>query len=368
MALAFQLVLSTCGLSGVASGQPCLPVSRTWDYSPGTGSTPTIPTTSIATIGKRAAYITIHTNRLLVWDGSNAAGTLLLPPTFAERPTELLGTFAGKFYFLVSGQRLFACNLDGSNPAQILATNSAGNTEPVTVNTLNGVRSPFIEFAGATVFAGSTAATGTELFITDGSAAGTRLLADIVPGTIGSNPSGFAAVRGKLFFYAKTPEFGSEPWITDGTTAGTSLLLDTVPGADTIYTLAGGAELHEQFLYFSGAAYGSMYRTDGTTAGTQAINLSQYLSFGGYTSTPFGLAFFARTQTDCCRVRLLFLNSTGIRELANDLYAPPPAARGMWITRAGPNILFATLPQGSQLAWRSAGTDQTTFPIPNARL
>ncbi len=42
------------------------------------------------------------------------------------------------------------------------------------------------------IFSGSTDATGSELFISDGTPGGTVLVSDINPGTVSSSPTGFA--------------------------------------------------------------------------------------------------------------------------------------------------------------------------------
>lgn len=85
---------------------------------------------------------------------------------------------------------------------------------------------------GKYIFAGNTAATGDELFITDGTPAGTLLLDDIISGATGSMPAdGFAMLNGYLYFTAVTAATGRELWRTNGTLAGTSMIKDIFPGA-----------------------------------------------------------------------------------------------------------------------------------------
>ena len=58
--------------------------------------------------------------------------------------------------------------------------------------------------------------------MTDGTAAGTALVADIDPGFASSSPSEFTAVGdGTALFSANDGIHGFELWRTDGTTAGT---------------------------------------------------------------------------------------------------------------------------------------------------
>lgn len=72
--------------------------------------------------------------------------------------------------------------------------------------------------------------TGIEPWVTDGTALGTQLLLDIVPGSQGSFPREFFGHAGKVYFTAYDPIHGRELWVTDGTTAGTQLVHDGVPG------------------------------------------------------------------------------------------------------------------------------------------
>lgn len=71
--------------------------------------------------------------------------------------------------------------------------------------------------------------TGSELFLTDGTAAGTTLLKDI--NTISSaDPQNLVVVDGANYFTANDGRTGRELWKSDGTTAGTIQAVDLNPG------------------------------------------------------------------------------------------------------------------------------------------
>jgi len=53
---------------------------------------------------------------------------------------------------------------------------------------------------------------GTELWESDGTAAGTRLVQDILPGPASSNPEDLTAADGVLYFTANDGEHGRELW------------------------------------------------------------------------------------------------------------------------------------------------------------
>ncbi len=53
---------------------------------------------------------------------------------------------------------------------------------------------------------------GAELWVSDGTSAGTRLYTDLYPGTKGSDPQDLTVAGNKLFFSAETPDRGRELW------------------------------------------------------------------------------------------------------------------------------------------------------------
>lgn len=76
---------------------------------------------------------------------------------------------------------------------------------------------------------------GRELWVSDGSRDGTRMLVDAFPGRLSSQPRLLREIDGLLLFQMRTPEHGEELWVSDGTRAGTVRLADDMPGS-------GGAE------------------------------------------------------------------------------------------------------------------------------
>ena len=74
-------------------------------------------------------------------------------------------------------------------------------------------------------------ARGHELWVSDGTEAGTRIVKDILAGPGSSHPRELRAVGGTLFFSASDGVHGFEPWKSDGTRRGTSMIQDIAPGA-----------------------------------------------------------------------------------------------------------------------------------------
>ena len=74
--------------------------------------------------------------------------------------------------------------------------------------------------------------TGRELWSSDGTTAGTRLVRDLYPGSESSDPDDFLVKGNELYFTAKNPAIGRELWKTDGTAAGTQRITDLNPGKE----------------------------------------------------------------------------------------------------------------------------------------
>ncbi|MFL6194293.1 MAG: ELWxxDGT repeat protein [Thermoanaerobaculia bacterium] len=71
---------------------------------------------------------------------------------------------------------------------------------------------------------------GSEVWKTDGTAAGTVLVRDIAPGGASSDPDGLVAIGGRLWFSARDATHGRELWVSDGTAAGTRMVADIAAG------------------------------------------------------------------------------------------------------------------------------------------
>jgi ELWxxDGT repeat protein len=145
----------------------------------------------------------------------------------------------------------------------------------------------------ALYFVANDGVTGTELWKTDGTEAGTVLVKDINPGgnyfPNSSFPKGLAVFKSVLYFSASDGTTGDELWKTDGTEAGTVRVTDINPGGDSFY---GGLTEFNNALYFtaSDGVNAALWRTDGTEAGTVRIT---DIAGGGFTVFSNALYFTA---------------------------------------------------------------------------
>jgi ELWxxDGT repeat protein len=157
---------------------------------------------------------------------------------------------------------------------------SAGGTRPVVPS---GGPSAVVNLAasnGKLFFSGSDS-NGSELWESDGSAGGTFRIADIRPGSSGSNPTSLTDVNGTLYFIAGDGSSGTELWSSDGTNAGTARVSDIELGSASStprnLTNVNGT------LYFSAqttAAGRELWKTNGSDAGTMIVK-DLYTSIGG---------------------------------------------------------------------------------------
>lgn len=106
------------------------------------------------------------------------------------------------------------------------------------------------------------------------------LMQDLNPGTANFGPSNLTVYNGNLYFSGDDTsgvssggvDLGRELWISNGLAGGSSVLRDINPGAGNSNPLA--LFIFNNFLYFTGNdGSASLWRTDGTTAGTVIVDL-----------------------------------------------------------------------------------------------
>jgi ELWxxDGT repeat protein len=117
--------------------------------------------------------------------------------------------------------------------------------------------------------------TGVELWASDGSPEGTRLVRDIRPGPEHSEPRRLTSVGGRLFFTAMTgevggdtagPGFGPELWTSDGTEEGTHPVGELRPRGEEP---RGLTDVEGTFFFLTRG--GRIWTSDGTADGTRLV-------------------------------------------------------------------------------------------------
>jgi ELWxxDGT repeat protein len=203
--------------------------------------------------GRRANYAA---ETVWVSDGTTA-GTV--PLTSADVTPAGIYDLGGSVIFLggswTLGSGVFKTN--GTAAGTTLVTSVSGVTKGAVLN-------------GAAIFgAGATGAR--ELWRTDGTAAGTKKLADLHM----VRPIG--VMLGTFYFVGQTPAHGAELWRTDGTPAGTEMVIDLYPGVESAHrgwtdSMFAVSKNAIYFSAFDGSGSGSkIFRSDGTAAGTTLL-------------------------------------------------------------------------------------------------
>ena len=160
----------------------------------------------------------------------------------------------------------------------------------------NGSGLPFTTAAGVTYLSMFDWLTGTELWRSDGTEAGTRRIKDIAPGLFSSYPSQFVEFQGTVYFSAKSDFLDVGLWKTDGTEAGTVPVKRFVGEVDPRDSLIDIATVGNQLLFIHGH---QLWRSDGTEAGTVLLKVLSAGNQSYYSAqlVPLGGAVFF-TVTD----------------------------------------------------------------------
>lgn len=320
----------------------------------------------------------IHGGELWRSDGTTAGTTLLKDinpgnqsqPVYIDPPTELT-RFQGRVYFSardgVRGRELWAT--DGTAAGTVLVKDiyPGGNSS-------DSLPTYFSAAGGTLFFFGFMPATGWELWATDGTTTGTRLVKDVWPGAeptlITHNNYQFnTGVLGeRLLFAVPDGTHGMELWISDGTAAGTALLKDINQGSADTYisrnlTQVGGFAL---FTADDGASGRELWRTDGTTAGTMLVKDIRPGPSGsdpGFMVALGALALFSADDGACGRELWASDGTPAGTVLVRDIW--PGAAGGLAAgnlysgpTRVGSRFAYFTAADGVRglELWRSDGT------------
>lgn len=178
-----------------------------------------------------------------------------------------------------------------------------------------------LEYNSNLLFIANDGTTGPELWITDGTAAGTKLVKDINVGSSGSSIYFKGVLNGLAVFQATTTTNGSELWVTDGTSTGTKLLKEIGPGANDGLGFDAAALVFQKTMYFTannGTAGRELWVTDGTSAGTKMlhdiITGSNESNPSNYTMIGTNLLFFANTTNKGRELWKLDLSSVSTHE------------------------------------------------------
>ena len=127
-------------------------------------------------------------------------------------------------------------------------------------------------------FAATDEAHGEELWVTDGTPEGTKLVKDIVAGSSSSNVGYLTRFNDKVVFQAYTDDADMELWISDGTEEGTKMIAQCdmkFPGQDNTTWMTPYCRVGRKVFFkadnVDGTTGEELWVTDGTEAGTKFV-------------------------------------------------------------------------------------------------
>lgn len=239
----------------------------------------------------------------------------------------------------------------------------------VTGNTTNGYKA---------YFAATDATNGEELWVTDGTTTGTKLVKDIRTGSTGSSIEYLTRFKDKVVFAANDGTNGVELWISDGTESGTTILSNINTDAASSDP-RGFIQLNEtQFVFVAkNATSGTqtyLYASDGTPSGTQLIYEcdarfpgAEYLSTSYV--TPYcrvGRKVFFKAATATAGEELWVTDGTalGTKQVKDINAGTTGAAANHFVNFYNEKLFFkANNTTNGHEPWASDGTEAGTYLI-----
>lgn len=230
------------------------------------------------------------------------------------------------------------------------------------INTFNGPSSSepqdFVVVNSHSFFSAFSPAYGRELWITDGTEAGTRMVKDIAESFVGSNPTNLTK-SGDLLYFIVDGITGDELWVSDGTEKGTLLVKPDIIGfGSPLLTDANGT------LFFQGKTKQEthvLYMTNGTADSTFPLK-----SFNGLIANLVsnkGNAFFS-LRGDYYSGQLWMSDGSSVGTIRVRGVAPQISQHLKDLTSSGELLYFSiSLPNYHRQLWRSDGTFSGTFEL-----
>ena len=181
--------------------------------------------------GRTLALESLESRRLLAIDFDLLKDVNATQDSGGSYPAEIVAVGSTAFFTATTPQHgLELWKSDGTEAGTILVKDIRAGSLGSNILSYPPPSSWLTNVGGTLFFVANDGGTGTELWKSDGTEAGTVRVKDIRAGLDSSSPSLLTNVGGTLFFVAHDGVTGAELWKSDGTEAGTVLVKDTRPG------------------------------------------------------------------------------------------------------------------------------------------
>jgi ELWxxDGT repeat protein len=199
------------------------------------------------------------------------------------------------------------------------------------------------------------------------------MVADIRPGTgspNGSFPSQLVAIGSTVYFNANDGVYGDELWKSDGTAAGTVLVKDIVPGwsvfGPTYLTNVNGTLFFTPFVPNGSGLWRSdgLWKSDGTAAGTVRVSSLAPSNLTNVNGTLFFTAYDGTHGKELWKSDGTATGTVLVKDI-NPVIYPGLGSYPSNLTNVN-GILFFTASGGNgRELWQSDGTAAGTVPVGN---
>lgn len=225
----------------------------------------------------------------------------------------------------------------------------------------------FSDLNGILLFQGNDGLTGSELWRSDGTAVGTSLVKDLRPGRSSSAPGEITPAWGATYFRTDAGTGQEKLWKTDGTPQGTELVVGFghLPDGGTPFSPRDLTPFGTDLL-FLGSVFefnDDLLRTDGTWQGTQLVGTAPGTSWPSYTDSLVSLGGGkVLVQADGNVLWTSNGSSASTRPLGTILPSDRPLLSSSAV-RDGVLFFAGSTPENGEELWRSDGTPAGTYQL-----
>ena len=305
-------------------------------------------------------------------DGTETGTTRLADPAQIDRPMHLTMS-DGVLYFYCRSSGHVLCKSDGTEAGTV-----------VVANELNGASSyspkHLVDLNGTLYFTAEDDVNGRQLWRSNGTQAGTTMVKKIGQGDSGNGvvvgkSDAIVVSAGKLWFAADDGVHGRELWVSDGTEAGTYMVTDIQPGGSAFtgfesisavnngVVFAADDSVHGIEPWFSAGADSTTHILRNIAEGTGNID---YFTFVYYSTIHQGDLYLTANDGQSGR-ELWHVGEHGAQRTL-DINPGTASSDPRWMTSHGEHVYFSAYNEiyGREL-WRSDGSGEGTELVKDIR-